>query len=82
MILPTKCLMPEMALLTIGADILNELHQARPVLEVWERVQAAHPETSPDRSPSFDWFILAVNFLYAASIIDYNAGLLSRGVHQ
>jgi hypothetical protein len=79
MILPTKSLRPEMALLAIGADILGQLHHAMPVSEVWNRVLAADKERTPSRIQSFDWFVSALTLLYAISAISYSDGLIRRG---
>lgn len=78
MILPTKSLKPEMALLTIGADILVHLQHAMPVSEVWDRVLTSDQRRMPSRTLSFDWFLSALTLLYAISAIGYSNGLLHR----
>lgn len=79
MILPTKCLKPDMALLSIGADILDQLHEPLSVFEVWERMRANRQKIAPSRPLSFDWFVLALDLLYAISAIDFSDGHLHRG---
>jgi hypothetical protein len=74
MILPGKHLQQDRALLGVGAEILAHLNEERTVTELWERV---HSGRSGKKSPlSFDWFILALTFLYAMSAIDFNSGVV------
>ena len=78
MILPTKGLRPEMTLLTIGAEILDQLEQERPLSEVWDRVRAARRKIMPSRILSFDWFVLSLSLLYALSVVEFRNGILRR----
>jgi len=75
-ILPTKYLPPDRALLTVGGDILSQLEEPLTVSELWERVRAVR--NRQDRVPalSFDWFILALNLLYAVTAIAYKDGII------
>lgn len=82
MILPTKHLLPDRALLEIGAEILGQLMEPRSVSELWEAVREARG-SSPSLAPlSFDWFVLALNLLYAISAIDHSNGILRREASQ
>jgi hypothetical protein len=76
MILPGKHLRQDRALLSIGAEILTELDEARTVSELWERVRRAHDD-APATPVSFDWFILSLSFLYAVSALEFTDGLVS-----
>lgn len=78
MILPTKHLPQDRALLGIGAEILVELTEPRSVSELWEAVREAHGR-NPNAAPlSFDWFVLALNLLYAISAINHSNGILRQ----
>jgi len=78
MILPTKHLPQDRALLGVGAEILGQLKQPRSVSELWEAVRAARGR-NPDSAPlSFDWFVLALNLLYAIAAIDHSNGIVRR----
>jgi len=75
MILPGKHLQQDRALLGVGAEILGHLDEERTVSELWERVRAAR---GPIATPlSFDWFILALTFLYAVMAIDFSDGVIT-----
>lgn len=75
MILPAKHLKPDRSLLGIGSEILTELEDEQTVSELWERLQAARATQS--KSISFDWFVVALSFLYAIGTIDYSDGIVS-----
>ncbi len=75
MILPGKHLQQDRALLGVGAEILGHLEEERTVSELWERVRSAR---GPLATPlSFDWFVLALTFLYATTAIDFADGVIS-----
>jgi hypothetical protein len=76
MILPSKHLRQDRALLSIGAEILTHLDEPRSVSELWERVRARRAEGTLLTPISFDWFVLAVNLLYALSAVDLAGGLV------
>jgi len=80
MILPAKHLKHDRALLGIGGEILAAIEDEYTVSELWEHVQTRR---SIQASPiSFDWFILALSFLFAIGAINYEQGLISIGDRQ
>jgi len=75
MILPGKHLQHDRALLGVGAEILSQLDEDRTISELWERVRAAR---GPASTPlSFDWFVLALTFLFAITAVDLVDGVIS-----
>jgi len=79
MILPTKYLSSDRALLSVGAEILSQLKEPRSVSELWEcvrEVRGRRPTSSP---LSFDWFVLALSLLHTISAIEYSKGIVRRG---
>jgi hypothetical protein len=81
-ILPTKYLPHDRALLSVGAEILAQLKEPRTVSELWERVREDRNSIITASPISFDWFVLALNLLYAVTAIEYRNGVLRRGVLQ
>jgi len=75
MILPTKGIEPSKALLTIGADVLRELDEAKTVSRLWSDLRG-----SVDRplNITFDWFVLSLNLLYTIGAIEQSGGRLRR----
>lgn len=80
MILPTKYLSHDRALITVGGEILKHLEEPRSVSALWDCVREAQAYRAADALASFDWFVLALNLLYAISAIDYRDGLI-HGEH-
>lgn len=78
MILPTKYLPQDRALLGVGAEILAQLKEPRSVSELWETVREAREQRAAALPVSFDWFVLALNLLYALHAIDYSNGIVRR----
>lgn len=75
MILPSKHLPQERALLTVGATLLTCLERPMTVSALWQEAS----ETTP--APlSFDWFVLALDLLYILSAIELRDGILIRSV--
>ena len=75
MILPSKHLPPERALLTVGATLLAGLERPMTVSALWQRVKEAAPH-----SLSFDWFVLALDLLYVLDAVQLRDGILVRSV--
>jgi len=80
MILPTKGLAVDRALLSVGADLLSRLDQPKTISRLWEQVRK--PQSSLLEAISYDWFLLAVDLLYLLRAIDLKDGRLYRTNHQ
>jgi len=81
MILPSKHLPQERALLTVGAELLTRLHQPMTVSALWQKIAQPHDggeAGAAGRSLSFDWFVLALDLLYALGALHLRDGLLVR----
>jgi hypothetical protein len=70
MILPTKHLSADRALIGVGTDVLTCLHAADlNISDLWSEVRKVR--TDLGFSPiGFDWFTLAICFLYSIRAID------------
>lgn len=78
MILPTKHITPERALLTIGAEILTCLREPMTVSRVWDELRKRRGETPKSSVITYDWFILALDLLFIVRAVDFNSGLLQK----
>jgi ABC-3C biological conflict system middle component len=74
LILPGKHLQQSRALLGVGAEILGHLDEERTISELWERIRSARGPAAIQLS--FDWFVLALTFLYAVAAIDLTDGVI------
>jgi hypothetical protein len=76
MIMPGKHLQQDRALLGIGGEILAALEEGRTVSELWETVQW-HRSSRANPLP-FDWFVLALSFLFAIGAVTLERGVLTK----
>ena len=79
MILPSKHLSLDRALLTVGAAILRHLSHPVTVSALWEQM----PRSAGDhkaRPLRFDGFVLALDLLFLIGALELREGLLVRGV--
>jgi len=79
MILPTKHMPQDRALLTVGAYILKRLDRQKTVSALWEEILTDYKdEQNANPGISYDWFILTLDLLYAIEAIEIHDGLLCR----
>jgi hypothetical protein len=78
MILPTKRLPQDRALLTLGAEILGILDEGKTVSRVWDEVKMARLSKAAASPITFDWFSLALAMLFMMGAISIEAGKLRR----
>lgn len=68
-LLPTKGVVADRALLAVGAEILELLREPNSVSSTWDRLRAARAATGSESAITFDWFALALACLYAVGVI-------------
>ena len=80
MILPSKHLPQDRALLTVGARILSFLTRPMTVSAIWEELNfpAETLTLSNHKRISYEWYLLALDLLYALDVIDLKSGLVVR----
>lgn len=81
MLLPTKGVSSDRALMTIGSEILGELRDPLPVSALWERFTAREHSSTRGHRITFDWFTLALAALYAMGLIDTSDDGFIRRAH-
>lgn len=69
MILPSKHLAEDRALITVGSRILLQLESPRSVSEIWEKLRMVPAANEPRSTLTFDWFTLALSFLFAIEAV-------------
>lgn len=75
MILPTKGIAPDRALISVGARVLQLLSEPKTVSRMWDEFRKAEPPVS---GISFDWFVLSLDLLFAIGAIDLERGRIRR----
>ena len=79
MILPTKHIRPERALITVGADILACMNEPMTVSRAWDEVRKQRSEAVGGAPINYDWFILALILLFITKAVSFENGLLRKG---
>jgi hypothetical protein len=78
MIVPTKGVAPQRALLAVGAQIvLATDRQPVTVTQAWRRLQSWREEHRHNAPIPFWWFALALDVLYAMGLIDLEQDILT-----
>ena len=79
MILPSKHLPQDRALLTVGAAILRHLAQPITVSALWEQMPRAVVHQKASSPLRYDAFVLALDLLFLIGAVEVRDGLLVRG---
>ena len=75
MILPTRNIAPDRALLTVAGEVFQLLRRPETVSGLWDRLRGANAQ----RPLAYGWFLLAVDLLFVLGAVGYNEhGLLER----
>jgi hypothetical protein len=79
MILPSKHVSQERALITLGLRILQCLREPKTVSALWEDIPRV-PKPGQHMTPSFSYntFVLALDLLFLTGAIEFSEGLLTR----
>lgn len=80
MILPTKHISQDRALLTVGARLLALLSQPRTVSALWEEVSYSGASNKDGKKPAlrYDAYVLTLDLLFLMGAIELHDGLLRR----
>jgi ABC-3C biological conflict system middle component len=78
MILPTKRLNQDKALLTVGADILQLLDEPKTVSRLWTESKNTRIGQPGKLTITYDWFVLALALLYSIGIVEAHEGRIRR----
>ena len=78
MILPTKRISEERALIGIGGDVLSLLEEPKTVSRLWDEFQQTRKMSAASSQVTYDWFVLALDLLYMLSAVSIHMGLVRR----
>ena len=73
MILPSKHLSEDRALITIGAEVLQQLGEPKTVSRLWTELKRGN-----DAAITYDWFVLGLDLLYAIGLVEFSRGRVAR----
>jgi hypothetical protein len=79
MIVPSKSIREDLALLTVGAQILEKLEVPATVNTLWDRVTELRSYRKSPSALPFWWFALALDLLYSVGAVEIVNGEVVRG---
>lgn len=79
MLLPTRSIAPQRALLSVSAQIAKQLDQPATVTQTWARLQKWRTANGHHQPITFGWFVLALDVLHSLGTVNLVDDLLVRG---
>lgn len=77
MLMPTKHIKTENALIGVGGEVLALLDQDKTVSRLFYDLQERR-RSNELTTIQFDWFLLAVDFLFSVGAVRFDEGLLKK----
>lgn len=78
MILPSKHLTAERALLSVGGHLLEQLDSPQTVSSLWDSVRPRRDTDDPRAPISYEWFILALDLLCMMGAVSLSRGVVRK----
>jgi hypothetical protein len=78
MILPTKHIHRDRALLAVGGDLLGTLREPMTVSRLWDDVRSKRGDPGEPAPINYDWFVLALDLLFMVGAVDFERGLIRK----
>lgn len=78
MILPTKHVRADRALIGVGAEILDILKQPMTMSRLWDEVRGLRSLHAPNAPIDYQWFVLSLDLLYMISALEFDRGLIRK----
>jgi hypothetical protein len=75
MILPTKGIPPQKALVSLGAEVLRLLTETKTVSRLWDDFRKSKDQVG---EVTFDWFVLSLDLLFTLGVVEFERGRVSR----
>jgi len=78
MILPTKHIRPDRALLGVGAEVLGVLKRPMTVSMLWDEIRSRRSVSNTIAVLDYRWFVLALDLLYIIGAVELDEGLIRK----
>ena len=79
MILPTKHMKPDRALIGIGAEILMMLERPMTVSKLWDEIRLRRSTDTSSPVIDYKWFVLGLDLLFMIGAVELERGVLRKG---
>lgn len=76
MILPTKGVEPDRALIRVGAEVIGLLDEPKTISRIWHELRDARQAEGVKTRLTYDWFVLALDLLFVIGVVQFNEGRL------
>lgn len=78
MILPTKHIRPDRALIGVGAEVLKALGEPMTMSKLWDEIRSRRSADASIPVVDYRWFVLTLDLLYMIGAVDLERGLIRR----
>lgn len=78
MILPTKHVRPDRALIGVGAEVLNILKRPMTMSRLWDEMRGRRSLHAPNAPIDYHWFILSLDLLFIIGAVEFDRGVVRR----
>ena len=78
MILPTKHVRSDLALIGVGAEVLDILKRPLTMSRLWDEVRGRRSLHAPNAPIDYQWFVLSLDLLYMIGALEFDRGLVRR----
>lgn len=78
MILPTKHLQPNRALISVASEVLSLIGRKSTVSSIWDALQARHKKALRYGDVPYDWYILSLDLLFLMGAIEEQDGIIRK----
>lgn len=78
MILPTKHIKSDRALISIGGDVLGLLNKPKTMSRMWDDYRYMHFNLESSERINYEWFILAIDLLFVMEAVYIEQGVLHK----
>jgi hypothetical protein len=77
-ILPTKHVRPDRALIGVGAELLDILKRPMTMSRLWDEVRNRRSLHTPNAPIDYHWFVLSLDLLYMIGAVNFERGLVRK----
>ena len=78
MILPTKHVRADRALIGVGAELVDILREPMTVSRLWNELRDRRTVAIPNAPIDYNWFVLALDLLFMIGAIQAKRGVVMR----
>lgn len=78
MILPTKHVRPDRALIGVGAEVLDILKRPMTMSRLWDEMRGRRSLHAPNAPIDYRWFVLSLDLLFMIGAVEFDRGVIRR----